>query len=160
MNPYQCSARKFFEERNDVSVSEVNAAAGRGLADSGLIASAVNINIARVRIHVAAAIESRLKAIQPKDARGDFCIGNAFPCVADGLACFKHRPRRPAISDFFRDTMQAKRRAVRAFLLADAKTGSGAAEYFYQLIFTTGRRGFFEKRNGLIGDADGEHPWR
>ena len=96
-----------------------------------LVAGAVDVNIAVVRIHIAAVIETRLQPFQPQDARGDFGVGKfRLRRVADGFARFENGPRRFAAADFFRDAMQAQRRAVGAFDLPDAKARGGTAEMF------------------------------
>ncbi len=133
----------------------MDAAAGGRLADGGLVAGAVDVDVASVGIHVAAAVESGLEAVQPQNARGDFGIGQAFPGVTNWLAGFERGSGRPAAADFFGDAVQAERGAIGAFRLADAEARSGAAELFYELIFTAEtrrRRGSFEKRNDLPAD--------
>src|SRR5580765_6463893 len=107
----------------------MNATAGSRLADGRLVCGAVNVNVTRVRVHVAAAIAAGFEAFQPHDARGDFGIGKfGLRGVTDDFAGFENRAGPFAGADFFRDTMQAERRAIRAFDLPDAETRSGAGE--------------------------------
>ena len=129
----------------------MDAAVRRGLADGFLIRRAVDVNVARVRIHVAAAIEAGFETFQPQDARGDLGVRQfRLRRVADDPARFENRSRHDARADFFRDAMQSKRRAVRAFRLPDAETGSGAGKFFYEFVL-------LKKRSGLLGDADEEN---
>ena len=53
----------------------MNAALRSRFADGFLIAGAVDVNVARVRIHVRALIKTRLQTFEPQDARGDFGVG-------------------------------------------------------------------------------------
>ena len=62
------------EERNQIRVGQMNAAAGSRLADAHLVRRAVDVNVARVRIHVAAAVEAGFESFQPQNARGDFGV--------------------------------------------------------------------------------------
>ena len=136
------------------------ATARAGSANRGLVAGAVNVNVACVGIHVAAPVESGLETFEPEYASGDFCIGQAFPCIANGLARLENCAGRPAVADLFGDAMQAQGSAIGAFDLADTKARSRTSEFFEQLIFTAEtlrRRDFFEKRNGLIGNIDCEY---
>ena len=97
---------------------------------------AVDVNVARVRIHVAAAIEAGFETFQPQDARGDFCVRKfRLRRVADDFARFENRSRRFARADFFRNAMQSERRAIRAFRLPDAKTRSGATNQLDDAVF-------------------------
>ena len=99
----------------------MNAAARHGPANRRLVTGAMNVNAARMGIHVAAAVEAGFESFQPENARGDFCVRHSLPGVAHGLATLENRSRRPAAADFFHDAMQSERRAVRAGDLADAK---------------------------------------
>ena len=132
----------------------MDAAVRRGLADGFLVRRTVDVNVARVRIHIDPAIESFVQAgfetFEPQDARGDLGVREfRLQRVADDFARFENRSRRFARADFFRDVMQSERRAVRAFRLPDAKTRSGAGNFFYGFVL-------LKKRNGLLGDVDGE----
>ena len=155
----------------------MDAAARHRPANRRLVAGAVNVNVARVRIDVAAAVEPRFESFQPQNARGDFCVRHPLPGITDGLAPLEHRSHRPAATNFFHDAMQSERRAVRAGGLADAKAGSGTAKIFGESkFFRSGsrqraekcggpptaatQRGIFKKRNGLFGDADNENKAR
>ena len=108
----------------------MDAAARHRPANRRLVAGAVNVNVARVRIDVAAAVEPRFESFQPQNARGDFCVRHPLPGITDGLAPLEHRSHRPAATNFFHDAMQSERRAVRAGGLADAKAGSRATNFF------------------------------
>src|SRR5271154_5749424 len=104
----------------------MNAAVRRGLADGFLVRRAVDVNVARVRIHVDLAVESLVQAgfetFEPQDARGDFGVGKfRLRCMADDFARSENCSRRFARADFFCDAMQSERRAVRAFRLPDAE---------------------------------------
>ena len=128
----------------------MDATARRGFANRRLVAGPVNVNVARVRIHVAATVEAGFESFQPENARGDFCVRHPLPGVADWLAALENRSRRPATADFFHDPMQSRRRAVRPGNLADAKTRSGTAELFNATPLarereTQRRKGSFEK---------------
>ena len=112
----------------------------------------MKINVPRMRIHIAATVEAGFEPFQPENARGDLRLRHPLPGVTDGLPPLENRPRRPAAANFFHHPMQAQRRAVRAFELADAKTRGGAAECFNAK--TPGRKVPIEKRNGLVGDTD------
>lgn len=136
-----------------------------GTAQRRLVAGAVNVNVAGVRIDLAAAIETRLQTFEPKNARGDGSQREALPGVAGKCALFEIRSNRPTAADFFRDAMESARRHVRAGNFADAKFGSGATQFFYEPeIFSTTktrrREGFFKKRNGLFRDVHGENEAR
>ena len=151
-NPDQRAAGQSVKERDQITRRQVNAAARRRTADGRLVARAMNINVPRVRIHLAAAVEPGLKAFQPENARGDLGLRHPLPGVTDGLPPLENRPRRPAAANFFHHPMQAQRRAVRAFELADAKTRGGTAESFNAK--EQRRKVSFKKRNGLVGDTD------
>ena len=136
----------------------MNAAARRGFADARLVRRAVDVNVTRVRVHAAAAIEAGFESFQPQDARGDFGVRKfRLRCVADGLARLENRSRRRFRADFFRDAMQSERRAIRAFRLPDAETRRGAAHFAAK---PPGRGGLLKKRNGLPADADDENKLR
>ena len=78
-----------------------------------LIRRAVNVNVAVVRIHFAAAIEARFETFEPQNARGDFAVRKfRLRRVTDDFARLENRSRRFARADFFRDAMQPKRRAA------------------------------------------------
>lgn len=133
----------------------MNAAAGSWFADGILVCRAVDVNVARVRIHVDAAIESFVQAgfetFEPQDARGDFGVRQfRLRRVANGFARFENRSSPFARADFFCDAMQSERRALRTFRLPDAETRSGAGDFFYEFVL-------LKKRNGLPGDADDEN---
>ena len=101
---------------------------GRG-ADGSLVAGAVDIDQPRVGIHVAALIEAGFKPREPEDAGGDFGVGQVrLRGVADYAAAFEDGARRFAAADFFRDAMQAERRAIRAGGLAAAEARGGAGK--------------------------------
>ena len=117
----------------------MDATVRRGPADGFLICRAVDVNVARVRIHVDAAVETFVQAgletFQPQDARGDFGVRKfRLRRVADDPARFENRSRRFARADFFRDAMQSERRAIRAFRLPDAETRSGAGKFFDEFV--------------------------
>ena len=117
----------------------MNAAARSRFADGFLIRRAVDVNVARVRIHVDAAAESfvqtRLKTFQPQNARSDFGVRKfRLRRVPDNFARFENRSRPFARADFFRDAMQSERRAIRAFRLSDAEARSGAVKNFYEFV--------------------------
>ena len=117
----------------------MDAAVRRGLADGFLVRRAVDVNVARVRIHVDTAIKSFVQAgfetFEPQDARGDFGVRKfRLRHVADDFARFENRSRRLARADFFCDAMQSERRAIRAFRLPDAETRSGAGKFFYKFV--------------------------
>ena len=100
----------------------MDATVRRGPADGFLVRRAVNINVARARIHAAAAIEAGFESVQPQDARGDFGVREfRLRHLADDLARFENCSCRLARADFFRDAMQSERRAIRAFRLPDAE---------------------------------------
>ena len=81
----------------------MDAAVRRRLADGFLIRRAVDVNVARVRIHTAAAIKAGFETFQPQDARGDLGVRQfRLRRVADDLARFENRSRRLARADFFR----------------------------------------------------------
>lgn len=95
----------------------MNTAVRSRLADGFLIARAVDVDVTGVRVHIGIAGESfvnaRFKTFQPQDARRDFGIRKfRFRGVPDNFARFENRSRRLATADFFRNPMQAKRRAV------------------------------------------------
>lgn len=132
----------------------MDATAGRWLADARLVRRAVNVNVASARIHIATAVEARFETFQPENAAGDFGVRKfRLRGVADGFARFENRSRRCASADFFRDSMQSQRRAIRAFRLPDAETRGGAGKFFDEFIF-------LEQRNSLPGDVDGENELR
>src|SRR5271156_179617 len=113
----------------------MDAAVRSRFADGFLVRRAVDVDVARVRIHVAAAIEAGFETFEPQDARGDLGVRKFRPRrMADDLARFENRSRRFARADFFRDAMQSERRALRAFHLPDAETRSGAGKFFYEFI--------------------------
>ena len=114
----------------------MDAAVRRGLADGFLVRRSVDVDVARVRIHIAAPIKAGFETFEPQDARGDLGVRKfRLRRVADGPARFEDRSRRFARADFFRDAMQSERRAVRAFRLPDAETRSGAGKFIYEFIF-------------------------
>jgi hypothetical protein len=122
-NPYQRSRRQQIEERNNFGVGQMNAAAGSGPANAGLVGRAVNINVTRMRIHIATAIEARLQSIEPQDACGDLGIGKfRLRCMSDNFARFENRPRPLPCPNFFRDAMQSQGSLIRTFDLTDAET--------------------------------------
>ena len=129
-DPNQRAAWQFVEERNQICVGQMDATVRRGTANRRLVAGAVNVNVARMGIHVAATVEAGFESFQPENARGDFRVRHPPPGIADWLTALENRSHRPAAADFFHDAMQSERRAVRAGNLADAKTGSGTAEFF------------------------------
>src|SRR5581483_4274564 len=132
----------------------MNAAVRRRFADGILVRGAVNVNVTRMRIHVAAAIESVFKTFQPQNACGDFGVRKfRLRRVADDFARFENRSRPFARTDFFRDAMQPQRRAIRAFRLPDAETRSGARNFFYEFVL-------LKKRNSLFGDVEDENELR
>jgi len=132
----------------------MNAAVRCGLADRFLVRRAMDVNVARMRIHAAAAIETGFETFEPQDARGDFGVRKfRLRRVADDLARFENRSRPLARSDFFRDVMQSERRAVRAFRLPDAITRSGTGNFFCEFAS-------LKKRNGLFGNVDSENELR
>jgi len=90
----------------------MDAAARRGLANRRLVAGAVNVNVARMRIHVAAAVEAGFESFQPENARGDFGVRHPLPSVADGLAALENRSHRPAAANLFHNAMQSERRLI------------------------------------------------
>ena len=86
-NPHQRAARQQVEEQNQVRVSQMDAAVRIGPADAFLITRAVDVNVAVMRVHAAALVESRLQPREPQDARGDFGIRKfRLRRVADDLA--------------------------------------------------------------------------
>ena len=124
---------------------------GCGPADGFLVAGAMDIDVAVMRVHGSAPVEAWLQALQPEDARGD--AGRRkfrLRCVADDFAALEHRPRGFAGTDFFGDAMQAQRRAIGTFRLADAETRCGAGEL-------SNAPAPVKKRKGLVGDADSQN---
>ena len=112
-----------------------------------LVRRAVDVNVARVRIHVAATVESRLQPFQPHNARGDFGVRKfRLRHVADDFARFENRSRRFTRADFFRDAMQSQRRAIRAFRLPDAKARRGTGTWFLRICFAQKARRFGRRR--------------
>ena len=110
----------------------MDAAAGSRAAQRRFVARAVNVNVTRMRIHVAATVEAGFQPFQPEDARGDDGVGKPFPGEANRLAVFEHRADGPSTADFFRDPMQAERGAIRSFGLADPEARTGAKMRFLQ----------------------------
>src|ERR1051326_235106 len=51
INPHQSASRQSIEQRQQIIRREVNTAARRRPAERGFVAGAVQINVARVRIH-------------------------------------------------------------------------------------------------------------
>ena len=129
-NPNQGATGQFVEKRNQIGVGQMDATARRGFANRRLVADAVEVNVAGMRIHVAATVEAGFESFQPQDAGGDFGFRHPLPGVADWLAALENRPYRPAASNFFHDPMQSQRRTVRTGDLADAKAGRRAAKIF------------------------------
>lgn len=127
----------------------------RGRAsETGFVAGAVDVNVARERIDVLAAIEIRFESFEPKDACGDGRIRFALPSKSNGLATFENGADRPASSDLLRDSVQSQRSAIRASRLPDAETRGRAAK---GLVRSCGW--FFWKREMLqclFGDGDSE----
>ena len=64
-NPNQRADGQQIEERNQIRVGQMDAAAGSGFANARLICSAVDVDVALVRIHVAAAVEAGFESFQP-----------------------------------------------------------------------------------------------
>jgi hypothetical protein len=94
-------------------------------AEGLLIAEAVDVNVARVRVHIATAIEAFLQSFEPQDARGDGFQRQTVAQVADDFPAFEDSSRLAARADLFRDAMQAERGPVRTSNLADAELGGG-----------------------------------
>ena len=111
-NPNQRSDWQSLKERNQIVRSQVNAPPGCGTAECSFIAGAMDVNVTRVRVHVAAAIETGFEALQPQDARGDLCVGHALPREADRFPVLEHSPHWPTPTDFSRYPVKAKGRAV------------------------------------------------
>src|SRR6185437_16747185 len=134
LNPNKRSTRQQIEERNQIRIRQVNAPAGTRFAYRGLVGGAVDVNIALVRIHIAAAIDAGFQAFEPQDARGDFGIGEfRLRDVADDFARLENSSGRFARANFFSNAMQSQWRAIRAFLLPDAKARGGAGELLDKL---------------------------
>ena len=95
-----------------------------GTAQCRFIRESMDVNVAGVGIHVAAAIEARLQTFQPQDAMGDGQTRCALPSQADGFAVAKHGADGMARANLFGDAMQAQRSHVRISELAGAKSRS------------------------------------
>ncbi len=76
---------------------------GRRPPNGRLIRRAVDVNITLMRIHIAPAVEARLKPLQPQYARGDFGVGPfRLRHVADDFARLKNRsPQVSPVPDLF-----------------------------------------------------------
>ena len=73
----------------------MDATAGGWTANRRFVTGAVDVNVTRVRIHVAAAIEAGFESFQPKDAHGDFGVRKfRLRRVADDFARLENRARR------------------------------------------------------------------
>ena len=108
----------------------MDAAVGGGATEAGLVSEAVDVDVAGEGVHVAAAVEAGVEAVEPQDARGDGLQRQAVAQVADGLAGFEDGARLRTRAVLLRDTMQAQRCAVRGSDLADAELRGGADELF------------------------------
>jgi hypothetical protein len=103
-NPNHRATRQQIKQRDQIRVGEMDAAVRRGLAEGFLIRRAMDVNVARVRIHVDVAIQSLVQAgfetFEPQDARGDFGVREfRLRRVADDLArflriCFAQKVKR------------------------------------------------------------------
>jgi len=84
----------------------VNTAVGSRFAGARLVRNSVDVNVTRVRIHIAALIQAWLKPFQPENARGDFGVGKLrLRRVADGFTRFEDSTRGRARTDLFGDAM-------------------------------------------------------
>ena len=122
--------------------------AGWPSVDSSL--TAVDVYVPRMRIDVAALIESRLEALKPEDAVRNGGLGLLSDC-ADHFAALKHRAGRQSVTKFFRDAMQAKRRFVRVLRLANAESRRGNNQTALLGVPPSGD--LPELGHALIGDA-------
>jgi hypothetical protein len=80
-----------------------------------------------MRIGLTAAVEARLKAIQPEDSVGDGGVGLALPSQSNRFPALKGCPDRLPRPNLLSDSMQAEGRLVGTGLLAGAETGSRSA---------------------------------
>ena len=102
-NPNQRSTRQQIEERNQVRVGEMDAAVRRGLPDGFLVRRAVNINVARARIHAAAALSLiHISAPTEKPPATGWPTSPAPPAIPDrsvrAFACLLYTSARSAHS--------------------------------------------------------------
>lgn len=118
----------------------------------------MNVNVTRVRVDVPAAIESRLKPLEPQDAMRNWRSRFSLPCEPHRPAAFKDGAWRIAPANLLRHPMQSQRRPVRPRLLARAKPGSGhpvsAAEEHRAVLRS---RPDFEQPHFLCRDAYDQH---
>ena len=91
------------------------------MTEAGRNAEAVDVNVAGEGVHVAAAVEAGVEAVEPHDTRGDGLHGEAVVEMADGFAGFEDGAGWRAVAMLLGDAVQPERRAVRASDLADTK---------------------------------------
>jgi hypothetical protein len=60
-----------FVEFDDFLVAHEHTAGAQGLADAGFVVGAVDVNVARIGIDIAARIDAGFQAAEPEDASGD-----------------------------------------------------------------------------------------
>ena len=164
-NPHQRAGGQQIKQRDQIRVGQMNAAL-RGLAAKRLlIGRAVNIDISIVRIDITAAIEARLKPVQPQDAGRDLGVGKpGLRGVADDFAAFEDRARRFVRPDLFRNPVQAQWGAPGIHHLPDPILRSGTGKQFQELKTVIRRKrrrdGVFKQCHRLAGNIDGEQKLR
>ena len=120
-NPNQRPFGHAIEQWDQIICRQMDAATGRGPADSGFVAGAVEVNVTCMRIDIAAAIEAGFQSVEPQNSRRDFRERMSAPCEADRTPAFEDSANRPAAADFFGDAMEAEGRAIGTGVLSDAE---------------------------------------
>ena len=98
LNPNECAAGQHVEERNQIRrAARWMQPHDAGLPNGHLVARAMNVNVAGVRIHVAAAVEAGFESFQPQNARGDFGV-RQIPAARCGRSVGGFEKRFPPAS--------------------------------------------------------------
>lgn len=100
------------EELNHLLVRELYAAAAGRSADLFLVVSAVDVNVAVVRIACSSSVMSRFEAFQPEDTGGDEILGLLFGGEFLGVggdldAAFEDCPERGVLANFLGDSVES-----------------------------------------------------
>ena len=103
----------------------MDAALRIGLAQTGFVSNAVDVNVTLATIDLAARIETGLQSFQPENTIGDHGSWVAFPISANGLASLEDRADGFVVANFFADSMQSERCLKGPCLLTGAVDSGG-----------------------------------
>jgi hypothetical protein len=126
-DPHEGADGEKIEQGQQIVTGQMDAAAGSRRTDRQFVACPMDVDVARVGIHVSTLIPTGIQSFQPEDAAGDCCLGLTLPCETDWAAALEDSACGPAAADFLSDSVQAEWGAIGSGQLADPEPGSGAA---------------------------------